>query len=667
MILPNSRSNDRLGAAPAISLDRISSPPPGSSRVRELPRRDLDVARRVVELLGIEGVGDVELGLAAAGEEDHAREPDAEREHAVAGMVDAKREDDRIAAPNVVELREVELPLRVEGRRDGGIRAREMALAPLARVAPVELLHQQAGRREAFLREDLRRPCRCPTWRRPTARKPCSVGGARLPVEGAAGGYVGVVVQAGTAAANASARRFSAARRLQPARSPRSPSANPAPRTLAASRYADPRSSLALFRAFPFRRPNLMARRHPGLHWWRTRHRPPRRAMPDDEDTDELSAAIHADAGISPALIQSELARITRSRSFQPSRRHQQLLRHLVEHAVAGNAGALKEQVLAIEVFDRPHRRLRPGPRHHRARRGPPPAPAPRALLPTARAAMPRWRSAFRSAATSRRCAAATARADAATRRAQGPGRTRRLFPPPAAVTASSSAASTRCAAGAFSAELGQHTGTDFFLQRRELGLINIGGDALVVRRRQALRDRRARGAVHRPGRARTLSFASVDTADARPSCTSTARRRTPPTRTQGHAGRGLARRRWATPKTSNRRTIHKFLVPDVLPTCQLLMGMTQLEPGSLWNTMPCHTHDRRMEVYFYFDMPADGVVFHLMGEPTRDAPPRRAQRAGRDQPELVDPLAAWARRPTPSSGAWSARTRSSRTWTTWR
>ena len=69
--------------------------------------------------------------------------------------------------------------------------------------------------------------------------------------------------------------------------------------------------------------------------------------------------------------------------------------------------------------------------------------------------------------------------------------------------------------------------------------------------------------------------------------------------------------------KTSNRRTIHKFFVPSVLPTCQLLMGMTQLEPGSLWNTMPCHTHDRRMEVYFYFDMPETGVVFHMCGEPT--------------------------------------------------
>jgi 4-deoxy-L-threo-5-hexosulose-uronate ketol-isomerase len=56
--------------------------------------------------------------------------------------------------------------------------------------------------------------------------------------------------------------------------------------------------------------------------------------------------------------------------------------------------------------------------------------------------------------------------------------------------------------------------------------------------------------------------------------------------------------------------------VPDVLPTCQLLMGMTQLEPGSLWKTMPCHTHDRRMEVYFYFALPPDGVVFHMMGQP---------------------------------------------------
>lgn len=65
-----------------------------------------------------------------------------------------------------------------------------------------------------------------------------------------------------------------------------------------------------------------------------------------------------------------------------------------------------------------------------------------------------------------------------------------------------------------------------------------------------------------------------------------------------------------------NRRTIYKFIVPDVLPTCQLAMGMTRLEAGSVWNTMPCHTHERRMEVYFYFNLPEDAAVFHFLGEP---------------------------------------------------
>ncbi len=77
--------------------------------------------------------------------------------------------------------------------------------------------------------------------------------------------------------------------------------------------------------------------------------------MSDNDDSFELAADTHVTAGIAPELIQGELARITCSRSFQPSRRHQQFIRHLVEQAVAGNTGALKEQVLAIEVFGRPH------------------------------------------------------------------------------------------------------------------------------------------------------------------------------------------------------------------------------------------------------------------------------------------------------------------------
>ena len=66
----------------------------------------------------------------------------------------------------------------------------------------------------------------------------------------------------------------------------------------------------------------------------------------------------------------------------------------------------------------------------------------------------------------------------------------------------------------------------------------------------------------------------------------------------------------------SNERNINKMLVNQVLPTCQLQMGMTELAPGSVWNTMPSHVHSRRMEAYFYFELPDDQAVCHFMGEP---------------------------------------------------
>ena len=67
--------------------------------------------------------------------------------------------------------------------------------------------------------------------------------------------------------------------------------------------------------------------------------------------------------------------------------------------------------------------------------------------------------------------------------------------------------------------------------------------------------------------------------------------------------------------KTANKRVIKQFIHPDVLETCQLLMGLTELDEGNVWNTMPAHTHERRMEVYMYFEIPEDQAVFHLMGE----------------------------------------------------
>ena len=162
--------------------------------------------------------------------------------------------------------------------------------------------------------------------------------------------------------------------------------------------------------------------------------------------------------------------------------------------------------------------------------------------------------------------------------------------------------------------DLGKAFGVDFFLQRRELGLINIGGPGWAqidgVTTELAAED-----ALYVGQGARALSFGSYDAA--RPAkfyYNSAPAHHAFPTRkvTLGQALKSTLGDAWA----SNRRTINKFFDPAVLPTCQLAMGMTRLEEGNLWNTMPCHTHERRMEVYFYFHLPKDACVFHMMGEP---------------------------------------------------
>ncbi|WP_020683365.1 5-dehydro-4-deoxy-D-glucuronate isomerase [Marinobacterium rhizophilum] len=165
-----------------------------------------------------------------------------------------------------------------------------------------------------------------------------------------------------------------------------------------------------------------------------------------------------------------------------------------------------------------------------------------------------------------------------------------------------------------FAPELGQSLGVDYFLQRRELGLINIAG-AGVITVDGVEYEVGPREALYIGQGAKEVSYSSVDSAEPAKFYYNSAPAHTAyPTRkitleeaapvTLGDAA------------SSNKRTIYKYIVPDVLPTCQLLMGLTQLEAGSLWNTMPCHTHERRMEVYFYFDMNAETAVFHMMGKP---------------------------------------------------
>lgn len=162
--------------------------------------------------------------------------------------------------------------------------------------------------------------------------------------------------------------------------------------------------------------------------------------------------------------------------------------------------------------------------------------------------------------------------------------------------------------------EMGKALGVSYFLERRELGVINIGGPG------QADVDGKTwemgqEEALYVGKGARTLQFRSLDPAHpARFYFNSAPAHCTFPDRKITLAE--AASTTLGATATANRRTIHRFIVPDVLPTCQLTMGLTRLESGSLWNTMPCHTHDRRMEVYFYFDLPEESAVFHMMGEP---------------------------------------------------
>ncbi|MEQ4509846.1 5-dehydro-4-deoxy-D-glucuronate isomerase [Dickeya zeae] len=162
--------------------------------------------------------------------------------------------------------------------------------------------------------------------------------------------------------------------------------------------------------------------------------------------------------------------------------------------------------------------------------------------------------------------------------------------------------------------DVGKQLGVSYFLERRELGAINIGGNGVV----SVDGERYEIGheeAIYIGKGARDIRFTSVDpSAPARFYYNSAPAHTTYPTRKITAAD--------ASPQTigddatSNRRTINKYIVPDVLPTCQLTMGLTKLAEGSLWNTMPCHTHERRMEVYFYFDMDEETAVFHMMGQP---------------------------------------------------
>ena len=155
--------------------------------------------------------------------------------------------------------------------------------------------------------------------------------------------------------------------------------------------------------------------------------------------------------------------------------------------------------------------------------------------------------------------------------------------------------------------------GTKYFLERREIGIFNIGGAGTI----------RVDGKVYELGYkdclyitmgAKEVLFASADPAHpAKFYMVSAPAHRSYETRLLKLADAN--KRPTGEMETSNKRTINQFIHPAVLKTCQLSMGMTVLEPGSVWNTMPAHTHERRMEIYMYFEVPEHQVVFHMMGQ----------------------------------------------------
>lgn len=166
----------------------------------------------------------------------------------------------------------------------------------------------------------------------------------------------------------------------------------------------------------------------------------------------------------------------------------------------------------------------------------------------------------------------------------------------------------------------------DYFLERRELGVINIGGAGKIC----------ADGTEYEIGSydglyigrgVRDIVFSSIDENDPAKFylCSGPAHQTYPTKRILKDRKAEYEydveilsenKKELGSLEDSNHRTINKYILPGQVESCQLEMGMTHLEPGSVWNTMPCHTHDRRMEVYLYFDLPEDAFVMHYMGEP---------------------------------------------------
>lgn len=166
-----------------------------------------------------------------------------------------------------------------------------------------------------------------------------------------------------------------------------------------------------------------------------------------------------------------------------------------------------------------------------------------------------------------------------------------------------------------------RETASIYFLDRREIGIINIGGHGTVTSDQGAFTLNRRDGLYVGMGSS-LLSFASSNPEQpARFYFVSVPAHTTYPTvRIEpGHPdflANDSNSSRMGSRAEGNERVIRRYIHATGVKSCQLVMGLTTLEPGSVWNTMPCHLHERRSETYLYFDMPAEAMVFHFMGRP---------------------------------------------------
>ena len=160
----------------------------------------------------------------------------------------------------------------------------------------------------------------------------------------------------------------------------------------------------------------------------------------------------------------------------------------------------------------------------------------------------------------------------------------------------------------------GKNLGADTFFERREGGIINIGAKGIIILDGEEFELNNQDGLYIGRG-VKEIFFKSEDANNPAKFYFNSA----PAHHTFKHKLITLAdanKLHLGDVSTSNKRTINQYIVPGIVESCQLVMGMTILDSGSTWNTMPCHTHERRMEVYLYFNMDADTRVMHFMGEP---------------------------------------------------